>query len=68
MYNSGTQVQIPTDANLGSYYLFKNSLWGSPPQLSFKKKIWTWGCNFWPPLKKIQPEFPPLAVGHTIGH
>jgi hypothetical protein len=38
MYNPGTQVQIPADANLGSYYLLKNSLWGSPPPLSFQKK------------------------------
>jgi hypothetical protein len=36
----GTQVQIPTDVNLGSYYLLKkNSLWGSPPPLSFQKKF-----------------------------
>jgi hypothetical protein len=26
MYNPDTQVQIPVDANLGSYYLFKKKL------------------------------------------
>jgi hypothetical protein len=38
MHNPGTQVQIPADANLGFYYLLKNSLWGSPPPLSFQEK------------------------------
>jgi hypothetical protein len=42
MYNPGTQVQIPTDVNLGSYYLFKKlDVRVSPTAfLSKKKTVW----------------------------
>jgi hypothetical protein len=40
MYNPGIQVQIPTDANLGSYYLLtKTRCGGLPHRFPFKKKI-----------------------------
>jgi hypothetical protein len=39
MYNPGTQVQIPADANLGSYYLLKKTRCGGlPHRFPFKKK------------------------------
>jgi hypothetical protein len=40
MYNPGTQVQIPADANLGSYYLLKKLAVGvSPTAFLFKKTL-----------------------------
>jgi hypothetical protein len=39
MYNPATQVQVPTDANLGSYFQkTKNRCRGFPYCISFKKK------------------------------
>jgi hypothetical protein len=38
MYNPGTQVQIPTDANLGSYYLLKKLAVGVSPTAFLSKK------------------------------
>ena len=38
MYNPATQVQVPTGANLGSYYFKKNSLWGVSLTVFLQKK------------------------------
>jgi hypothetical protein len=38
MYNPGTQVQIPADANLGSYYLLKKLVVGVSPTAFLSKK------------------------------
>jgi hypothetical protein len=38
MYNPGTQVQIPTDVNLGSYYLLKKLTMGVSPTAFLSKK------------------------------
>jgi hypothetical protein len=40
MYNPATQVQVPTDVDLGSYYFIKqNGCRGFPYHIPFKKKI-----------------------------
>jgi hypothetical protein len=38
MYNLATQVQVPTDANLGSYFQKKIAVGASPTAFPFKKK------------------------------
>jgi hypothetical protein len=38
MYNPGTQVQIPADANVGSYYLLKKLAVGVSPTAFLSKK------------------------------
>jgi hypothetical protein len=52
MYNPGTQVQIPTDANLGSYYLFKKTHCGVSPTAFLSKK------SFPPPSRRVALGFP----------
>jgi hypothetical protein len=40
MYNPATQVQVPTDANLGSYFQKTKIVVGaSPTAFPFKKKV-----------------------------
>jgi hypothetical protein len=39
MYNPATQVQVPTDLNLGSYFQkIKSAIGASPTAFPFKKK------------------------------
>jgi hypothetical protein len=45
MYNPGTQVQIPADANVGSYYLLKKLAVGVFPTAFLSKKKKSFAYN-----------------------
>jgi hypothetical protein len=68
MYNPGIQVQIPADANVGSYYLLKNSLWGSSPPLSFQKKMSNVLPFFDPSNRDFHPEMTHCILSRTANH
>jgi hypothetical protein len=50
MYNPATQVQVSTDANLGSYFQEKNRCRGFPYRISFQKKF------FWSEVAAFERE------------